>query len=138
MNPYKYSSNYDDPLLAELYDQSETYTDDVDLIRRLIGNRGPFNILECFSGTGRLLVPLAYDGHKMTGIDIAASMSKRAFEKIARMGKTYKIELTSKYKMSLSVSGGQDMISYLWGVVPFMNYLLLRCRSNVLNLHEMP
>lgn len=32
---YRYSGNCDDPLLAELYDQSETYVDAVELIRRL-------------------------------------------------------------------------------------------------------
>lgn len=106
MNLYKYSSNYDISLLAELYDQSETYIDDVDLIRKLIGNRGPLNILECFSGTGRILVPLARDGHRITGIDIASSMSNRAAEKIAALGKNV------QDRVSLKV---QDVLDGQWG-----------------------
>jgi hypothetical protein len=37
MKEYQYSGNYDDPLLAELYDQPETYQDDIILLRKLIG-----------------------------------------------------------------------------------------------------
>ena len=52
---YPYSGNYDDPLLAELYDRSETYTDDVALIRRLIGDMGPLNILPYSEGSERAI-----------------------------------------------------------------------------------
>lgn len=83
MQEYDYSLKYNSPLLAELYDQSETYTDDVELIRGLIGESGPLNILECFSGTGRILVPLARDGHTITGIDISQYMNARMIDKIA-------------------------------------------------------
>ena len=79
-------SIYDHPLIAELYDTSENYTDDVELLRRLIGDSGPLDILECFSGTGRILVPLAGDGHRITGIEIAPSMAARASEKLERLG----------------------------------------------------
>jgi hypothetical protein len=50
-----------EPHVAGIYDQSETYTDDVKLIRCLIGERGPWRILEPFCGTGRILIPLAAD-----------------------------------------------------------------------------
>jgi SAM-dependent methyltransferase len=70
---HKYALDYDDVVLAELYDRHETYTNDVELIRRLIGGRGPLNILECFCGTGRIALPLAQDGHRVTGIDAEAS-----------------------------------------------------------------
>jgi predicted O-methyltransferase YrrM len=83
MEEYPYSGDYNDPLLAELYDQSQTFSDDVDLLRKLIGSRGPLNILECFSGTGRILIPLLEDGHTVTGIEIAPAMNARAKEKIA-------------------------------------------------------
>lgn len=86
MPEYRYSGNYDHLLLAELYDRSETYTDDVELIRRLIGDSRRLNILECFSGTGRILGPLAQDGHRITGIEIATSMNARAAERIAGLG----------------------------------------------------
>ncbi len=70
-----------DPHLADLYDQIETYTDDVDLVRQLI--RGPQRILEPFCGTGRISLPLACAGHILTGIDQAKSMLDRARLKIA-------------------------------------------------------
>jgi SAM-dependent methyltransferase len=75
---YKYALDYDNPLLAELYDRSESYLDDLELIRRLIADLGALNILEPFSGTGRVLIPLAKDGHTVTGIEIAPSMNERA------------------------------------------------------------
>lgn len=37
MKEYQYSGNYDDPLPAELYYQSETYQDDISLLRKMIG-----------------------------------------------------------------------------------------------------
>ena len=48
-----------EPHIAEIYDQVEIYHDDVELIRKLIGGRGPLRILEPFCGTGRILIPLA-------------------------------------------------------------------------------
>lgn len=106
MKEYKYSGNYDEPLLAFLYDQEENYTDDVELLRKLIGNQGPLNILECFSGTGRILVPLAQDGHRVTGIEIAQAMNARAVEKIAKLGDDIKNRVTLKI---------QDALDGQWG-----------------------
>lgn len=71
-----------DSHIAELYDQSETYDDDVRLIRRLIGDRTALRILEPFCGTGRILIPLAQDGHELVGLDAAQGMLNRAQTKI--------------------------------------------------------
>jgi len=79
------SGNYDDPVLAEIYDQCEIGTEDVELLRRLLRGYGPLNILECFSGTGRILIPLACDGHGITGIEIAEAMNARAASKLAAL-----------------------------------------------------
>ncbi len=68
--------------VAELYDRQESYTDDVELIRTLIAGRGPLRILEPFCGTGRILVPLALDGHTLVGIDRAGVMLARAQAKL--------------------------------------------------------
>lgn len=106
MQEYKYSGNYDHPLLAELYDQSETYTDDVELLRRLIGDSGPLNILECFSGTGRILIPLAQDGHRITGIEIAPAMNARAAAKVAKLGDDVRSRVNLKV---------QDVLDGGWG-----------------------
>lgn len=71
--------------IAEIYDQFETQTDDVALLRRLIGERRPLRVLEPFCGTGRLLIPLAQDGHEVIGMDIARCMLDRARAKIAEL-----------------------------------------------------
>ena len=83
---HEYAFDYDDAVLAELYDRRETYTDDVELIRRLTGGRGPLNVLECFCGTGRIALPLAQDGHRVTGIDIADAMLARARARCNALG----------------------------------------------------
>jgi len=106
MGEYRYSGNYDDPLLAELYDRSEADTDDVEMIRRLIGHAGPLNILECFSGTGRILIPLAQDGHTVTGIEVVPSMSARAADKLAGLGEEIRDRVTLKV---------QDALDGRWG-----------------------
>ena len=68
--------------VAEIYDQSETELDDVGFIRKLIGNSSPLKILEPFCGTGRILIPLALDGHIVHGMDQSAGMLERARQKI--------------------------------------------------------
>jgi len=82
---FPYSANYDDALLAELYDQQETDSEDVALLLRLIGGLGGLRILEPFSGTGRILVPLVEAGHDVTGIELAAAMNERAAARIAEL-----------------------------------------------------
>ena len=74
-----------EPHIAEIYDQTETMTADVDLIRALVGGRGPLRILEPFCGTGRILIPLALDGHELVGLDRARGMLDRAQAKIGRL-----------------------------------------------------
>jgi SAM-dependent methyltransferase len=74
-----------EPHIAEIYDQVETYSDDVELIRKLIGNRGPLRILEPFCGTGRILIPLALDGHEIVGLDQAKGMLDCALLKVRQL-----------------------------------------------------
>jgi SAM-dependent methyltransferase len=78
-NPNSYDLS---PYIAEVYDMQETYTDDVQLLRRLIGGRMALRILEPFCGTGRILVPLACAGHALAGIDLAGGMLARARAKV--------------------------------------------------------
>jgi SAM-dependent methyltransferase len=82
---YPYALDYDDPVLAELYDQQEDYRDDVDLLFELLGDRRRLQVLEPFSGTGRILIPLVLAGHHVTGIDIAPSMVERARRKLGQL-----------------------------------------------------
>jgi len=74
-----------EPHIAEIYDQVETYSDDVELIRKLIGGRGSLGILEPFCGTGRILIPLALDGHELVGLDQAKGMLDRARQKVGQL-----------------------------------------------------
>jgi len=71
-----------DTHVAEIYDQLITTTADIALIRRLIGSRKGLRILEPFCGTGRVLIPLALDGHTVVGMDRAQSMLARAKAKV--------------------------------------------------------
>ncbi|HHH83401.1 MAG TPA: class I SAM-dependent methyltransferase [Chloroflexi bacterium] len=67
-----------DAHVAELYDQIVTEAEDIVLIQRLIGSRKRLRILEPFCGTGRMLIPLALDGHHVVGLDRAQGMLARA------------------------------------------------------------
>jgi SAM-dependent methyltransferase len=81
---YNTTNPYDiDAHIAEAYDLCVTETTDVELIRRLIGERKSLRILEPFTGTGRILLPLALDGHTVTGIDQAQAMIAQASKKVA-------------------------------------------------------
>ncbi len=83
---FNQTTMYDvEPHIAEIYDQSETHTNDVELIRSLIGERKSLRILEPFCGTGRILIPLALDGHELVGLDRAKGMLARAQIKIDRL-----------------------------------------------------
>jgi len=72
-----------DPHIAEIHDQTESYTDDVALIQRMLGESGPLRIFEPFCGTGRIVIPLAQAGHTVVGLDLAQPMLDRARTKIA-------------------------------------------------------
>jgi SAM-dependent methyltransferase len=77
MNPYAI-----DVHIAEIYDRTETDLEDVALLRRLIGKNKRSRVLEPFCGTGRILIPLAQDGHEVFGMDQAQHMLDRAQQKI--------------------------------------------------------
>ncbi len=86
VNPYDVDAH-----VAEAYDLYVTEMDDVELIRRLIdsrrliGGQKSLRILEPFTGTGRILLPLALDGHTVTGIDQAHAMIEQARKNAAAL-----------------------------------------------------
>lgn len=90
MNPFNV---YDiDEHVAEIYDQQITASADLDFVRRLIGQYAPagaptrpLRILEPFCGSGRLLLPLAQDGHTLTGLDQSQGLLGRARRKAAAL-----------------------------------------------------
>jgi len=83
-----------EPHIAEVYDNQENYTDDVELIRSMIGDRVTLNILEPFCGTGRIFIPLALDGHNIVGFDQARAMLERARSKIERLPEEVQSRIT--------------------------------------------
>jgi len=98
--------------VADIYDQVETQTEDVALIQRLIGERGPLRILEPFCGTGRILIPLALDGHELVGLDQARAMLDRARAKIKRLpeGVQKRITLAEADVTASSWPGDFDLV----------------------------
>ena len=93
-------STYDEPLydmdahVVEIYEQVMTTTADLSLIRRCIGARRGLRILEPFCGAGRLLLPLARDGHTMMGMDNAPAMLDRATAKVAALPEAVQARIT--------------------------------------------
>jgi SAM-dependent methyltransferase len=75
----KYSA---DAHTAEIYEQIEAHTEDVALLRQLIGDRRGLMIFEPCCGTGRVLIPLAEDGHQLVGLDESPTMLARLSEKL--------------------------------------------------------
>lgn len=91
---------------ADLYDQEETQTDDVDLLRRWVGII-PQSILEIACGTGRILLPLARDGHRVTGMDCDPLMVARLF---AKAGDTIGFTVTLDDATQCGWGQGYDVI----------------------------
>jgi SAM-dependent methyltransferase len=85
---------YDSPVIAELYDSLENGLADVHLIRKLLNSKKRLHILEPFCGTGRILLPLAQDGHLMTGFDQAPAMIALAKKKAALLGEVIQARAT--------------------------------------------
>lgn len=86
MHPYNV---YDiDEHVAELYDQQISDSADLAFIRGLIAQLAParsLQILEPFCGSGRLLLPLAQDGHCLAGLEQSHGMLARARRKAAAL-----------------------------------------------------
>ncbi|HEY76294.1 MAG TPA: class I SAM-dependent methyltransferase [Thermoflexia bacterium] len=74
-----------DAHVAEIYDRLITMTEDIGLLRQLIGPRTGLRVLEPFCGTGRILIPLALDGHTVVGMDRARAMLARARTKVSAL-----------------------------------------------------
>jgi len=78
------ASPFDDPVLYDWEYRRRRH--DVAFYRMLAGERGG-PILDAGCGTGRLLVPLARDGHQVLGIDRARPMLARAAWRLAHAGR---------------------------------------------------
>lgn len=69
---------------ADIYDQTETQTNDVDFLLKIIHDGGR-RVLEVCCGSGRILVPLARAGYGVTGIDKNEAMLARIAPKAERL-----------------------------------------------------
>ncbi|HMO57814.1 MAG TPA: class I SAM-dependent methyltransferase [Roseiflexaceae bacterium] len=69
--------------IARYYDlDHDSFGDDIPFFREL-ARRADGPVLEAMCGTGRVLIPLARDGHRVTGIDSSAAMLAIARERVA-------------------------------------------------------
>lgn len=71
--------------VADMYDQKETDTRDVDFLLDVIG-REPKRVLEVCCGSGRVLVPLAKAGHSVFGFDADEHMLAKIPPKAEGLG----------------------------------------------------
>jgi len=69
--------------LAQYYDLSYPQTRDIDFFLRM-AKRYKDPVLELGCGTGRLLLPLAKAGHRITGVDISSGMLGILKEKLSQ------------------------------------------------------
>ncbi len=79
------SGYQDSPLVARLYDQVIPYRDRPDVnffVRAALKTGGP--VLELGCGTGRVLIPTARAGLKITGLDLSEFMLEACREKLTR------------------------------------------------------
>ncbi|MFH1230976.1 MAG: class I SAM-dependent methyltransferase [Planctomycetota bacterium] len=101
-----------DDYVVEIYDKTETQTNDVVLIRQLLAGRAPLRILEPFCGNGRILIPLAEDGHTLVGIDKSKPMLDSARRKIQELARSAqeRITLVQSNILTDEWPGGFDLV----------------------------
>ncbi len=111
-------------LIAELYDlEHATYDDDLDLYRNLaLGTDLP--VLELGCGSGRIVVPLAVAGSRVTGLDSSSPMLKRAAAAVDAAGVASTVSLRAG-----SMVTADQVVSGPFGVVILALNGLLHCPS---------
>ena len=73
---------------AYIYERQEDYTQDVELLLRVLDEQSgaSLNILEVACGGGRIAVPLARAGHRVTGFDADEHMLMRCYVRADDLG----------------------------------------------------
>ncbi len=99
-NPYDVEEH-----IAEIYDREETTVVDVELIVDLLEEHQCKNVLEPFCGTGRILLPIAEKGMKVTGMDGAKVMLNRLEEKLKEKPERVKEKVSTIHA---------ELLSYNW------------------------
>ncbi len=90
---------------SQIYDaEYRAFDQDVDFLRERLWRRGVVGeLLELGCGTGRVALPLAAAGYKVTGLDISAPMLRRA--------RTRRLALPADKRANLRLSR-QDMVRF--------------------------
>ncbi|MDQ1322879.1 MAG: hypothetical protein QG587_213 [Chloroflexota bacterium] len=115
--------------LARLYDLDLSEDPgDLDLLLALAARSGG-PILELASGSGRLTVPLAEDGHEVTGVDTDAAMVARARDRADAAGKAIarRVRLVTDDARSVRLP---DAGSYHLAFIPLNSIVLLGSRAD--------
>jgi SAM-dependent methyltransferase len=103
---------------ARFYDADyRHYDDDLDAILQLAGEGGG-PVLELGCGTGRVLVPLAAAGHRVTGVDVSPALLARARARAGAAGVQGRVTL-----VQAALPGAK---------LPARDYALAVCTSNTL------
>ncbi len=108
-------SIYDHRIVAQIYDKINTESDDIRLIRDLIGEHS-WNILEPMCGTGRIISELAKDGHTVTGIENSVEMLEEARQKFVGISVGWKFE----NKSAIEGNWGKDYDLIILGKDAFL------------------
>jgi SAM-dependent methyltransferase len=93
--------------IAEFYDlEHDSFEEDVELLQDFAGEAsGP--LLEMGCGSGRVLVPLAENGHRLVGLDQSSDMLDRARRRASEAGVTDSVSLqTLDLAMPHQAAGG--------------------------------
>lgn len=109
-NPYNVEKH-----IAEIYDNQNNETQDVELIIKLLKGYGCYKILEPFCGTGRILLPLALSGFKIKGIDSSLEMLKRLENKKRETESESCSNITILYDDVLKCIWGEDYDAVILG-----------------------
>lgn len=125
-------SNYDP--FARYYDADfRDYHDDLPLYRELARRTGG-PLLELMCGTGRVLLPLAEDGHALTGVDLSPAMLAIARAQLAEAGLVDRVSLIEGDVRDVALPAEHFALAFV-AVNSFMHLESVRdqlaCLSNV-------
>jgi SAM-dependent methyltransferase len=99
-----FSDPYDQ--IAELYDlEHENYDEDVEFYGSFIEAAGD-PVLELGCGSGRLLLPIAQAGFRVTGLDRSTAMLKRALHLLEEHGVSEQVQLFENSMTNAEVAPG--------------------------------
>lgn len=129
LDPYEASARYYDLWHEDFHDDVEFY------LRLAERTGGP--VLECMSGTGRVLVPFAQAGYEITGVDRSVTMLDRCTAKVSLEPPSVqqRIELQQGDVADVKLGG-----KYRLAFMPFNSFLHLLTTAEqekaLLNVHD--